>query len=227
MRTRDGLVAQVLLPTSTADPASTPGTPSLLEAPVGPAPPRLESLPDTFAGDHAWAVGGDDAAPMTAPSGSLLVLGPPGSGVSSALATLAARRTGQPVHVNADDAGPQGAERLASALRDHSGTVVVDDAHLLAGTRAEDLVLGWSARTGGDLLVGGELEACSGLFRGLVVEVARHRTGVVLQPARPGQGAVLGVHLPVDARKVPGRGVLVQRGGCTPIQVAVPRPADP
>ncbi|AXH94811.1 FtsK/SpoIIIE domain-containing protein [Ornithinimicrobium avium] len=247
VRTRDGLVAQVLLPASAAGPTSALSEPALTEAhsepPLGPAPPRLESLPDTFAGGRAWSVGGDDASPMRPPAGSVLVLGPPGSGVSSTLATLAAWRTGTPpsrtasgsapdatpppVHVGADDAGPHGAERIESALRDHSGTVVVDDAHLLAGSRTEDLVLGWSARTGGDLLVGGELAACSGLFRGLVVEVARHRTGVVLQPDQPGQGAVLGVRLPVDGRRVPGRGVLVQRGGCTPIQVALPRPAGP
>ncbi len=222
VRTRDGLVAQVTLP---------PGGGAPGPAASAGAPPRVVPLPDRPRDVEGWAVGGDDAAPVAPPDGPVLVLGPPGSGVSTTLAALAAVRTVPTLRVGPDDlrpapgvSAPAGEGDLAARLQDFSGTVVVDDAHLLAGTRVEDLLLGWATRTGGDLIVGGELDACSSLFRGLVPEVARSRTGVVLQPDQPGRGAVLGVRLPVHDRRVPGRGVLVRRGRCTRVQVVVSDP---
>jgi S-DNA-T family DNA segregation ATPase FtsK/SpoIIIE len=119
-------------------------------------------------------------------------------------------------------AGTSEAGELASRLDDGVGTVVVDDAHLLAGTPVEDVVLEWATRTGGRLLVGGDVEACANLYRGLVPHVARGRTGVVLQPSSAQHGALLGVRLNPGDLKVPGRGLLVERGHCTRIQVAGP-----
>jgi hypothetical protein len=43
----------------------------------------------------------------------------------------------------------------------------------------------------------------------------------VLRPRQAGDGAALGVTVPVDGAGLPGRGVLVVRGNCTPLQVAL------
>lgn len=208
VRTRDGLVAQVLV----LDPAGAAPAPP----PCGTPPPSVTSLPVSVTGLEAWAVGGDAAMPLPVPAGHVLVLGPPGSGVTTTLAALESQVSGPAVRVGPDDAG---SPHLAERLHDFTGTVVVDDAHLLAGSRAEEVVLGWASRTGGRLLVGCDVEASSGIFRGLVLEVGRRRTGVVLNPSSAAQGAPLGVRLPVDDRRVPGRGVLVERGRCTRVQV--------
>ena len=218
VRTRDALVAQVVAPGSCA---------GRVQVPDAEAPPGVVSLPTVVRDVDAWAVGGDAASPVPVPEGPVLVLGPPGSGVSTTLSSLASARPGATLLVGRDDARatpaagrrPGPADDLAARLEDFSGTVVVDDAHLLAGTQTEDLVLAWSARTGGDLLVGGDLEACTNLFRGIVPQVARGGTGVVLQPQQAAQGTSLGVRLPVGDRRTPGRGVLVQRGRCTRVQV--------
>src|SRR5699024_5038780 len=97
-----------------------------------------------------------------------------------------------------------------------------DETHLLVGSRTEELVLAWAERTGGRLLVGGELTACASSFRGAVPFVGRRRTGLVLQPSRAGHGAPLAVDLPTGDVRVPGRGVLVVRGRCTRVQVRAP-----
>ncbi len=59
-------------------------------------------------------------------------------------------------------------------------------------------------------------------FQGLCVELRRHGTGVVLGPAGPADGDVLGVRLPRREVRRPGRGVLVHRGTSTMVQVAHP-----
>lgn len=217
VRTHDGVVAQVVVadeaPGDTAGPAPD-------RRPPGLPPPQVRALPRSVLPGGPWAVGGDDAEPLPLPGGSVLVLGPPRSGVSGTLqALVSGAGDGDVLRV-----GPGRWEdaRLDSALQAFRGTVVVDDAHLLARSRAADLVLEWSARTAGRLLVGGDLEACSVLFTGLVPHVARHRTGVVLQPTSPAQGGPLGVRLPVGEPRLPGRGVLVLDGSCVRVQVAQP-----
>ena len=219
VRLGDGLVAQVVRP-----PAEGPTWPAAPESPPGRTPPLLRPLPRDVDPARAWAVGGDDAADLPAPSGSFLVLGPPRSGVTSTLAGLAATPDGAVLHVDGPGSWEEGA--LREALGRHPETVVVDQAHLLAGSRLEDLVLGWAEQGSGRLLVGGELEACTGLFRGLVPFLARHRRGLVLQPSAPRDGQLLGVAVPVGDPRVPGRGVLVERGRTVRVQVSRP-PAGP
>src|SRR5690606_10677186 len=172
------------------------------------------------------AVGGDRADPLRAPDGPLLVLGPPGSGRSCTLALLASLRQGPPLRVEGTD--PPAVDDLRDLLRDAppGSAVAVDDAHLLAGTAVEDLLLDHAASSGADLLVAADLDAAAGSFRGLVPAAARARCAVVLQPDTPAQGSVVGVQLPVGDVRVPGRGVLVHRGRCTRLQVVSP-PASP
>src|SRR5690606_30544838 len=120
--------AQVLLPDGGA---------GWTDPPPGPAPPRVLSLP-TSPSDlprvpspgavPAWAVGGDEAGAVPLPPGPLLVLGPPGSGVTTTLASVG-RHLGEVMHVDA--AHVTDAEVVRRALDCFTGTVVVDEAHLL------------------------------------------------------------------------------------------------
>jgi S-DNA-T family DNA segregation ATPase FtsK/SpoIIIE len=217
VRTRDGLVAQVVTPD---EDRQLRANPDLDAGPAGPPPPAVRTLPRSLPAGGPWAVGGDEAQPLPLPGGPVLVLGPPGSGVTATLEALA-RGTGDGDILRIGP-GLWEESHLDSALRTFRGTVVVDQAHLLSRTRTEDLVLEWSGRTGGRLLVGGDLDACSAVFAGLVPHVARHRTGVVLHATSPAQGAVLGVRLPVGEPRLPGRGVLVVAGSCVRVQVAQP-----
>lgn len=74
--------------------------------------------------------------------------------------------------------------------------------------------------------VAAELDGAATAFRGLLPQLARSRTAVILQPGMPGDGAVVGARLPVGDLPVPGRGVLVHRGRTTRIQVAAPAEGD-
>ncbi|WP_153011587.1 FtsK/SpoIIIE domain-containing protein [Serinicoccus chungangensis] len=209
---RDGVEAHVALPAdAVGDPP--PGAPPVVCRPLprrwSPSGPR-----------PAWAVGGDEAGPLARPDGSVLVLGPPGSGRSHALALLQAGRT--PVLV--DPTAPSGRDELEDLLAGAGpgGLVVVDDAHLLAGTPLEDVLVQAVTAYRLDLVVAADIDAAAGAFRGLVPLAARHRTGLLLQPTSPGQGSLLGVGVPVGDLPLPGRGVLVQRGRCTRVQLAAP-----
>jgi S-DNA-T family DNA segregation ATPase FtsK/SpoIIIE len=62
----------------------------------------------------------------------------------------------------------------------------------------------------------------SGCYRGLTVEARRNRCGLLLGPAGPVEGDLLGLRVARgggDAR--PGRGLLVARGRAQSVQVAV------
>lgn len=243
VRTRDGVVGQVVLP----EPASPDGLgmppPT---APPAPRPLRCETLPlrwtladgaavdktpadrpragwvSTVGSPSPWALGGDDAAPIPPPPGSVLVLGPPRSGRTAALSALAAARGG--VALVVDGAAPPEDPQLVAALAvlPPDGLLVVDDAHLLSGTSTEDLLLDHLTRHRAPVLLAADLDSAASAFRGLVPLVARARTGVILQPTTPGQGSLLGASLPVGDHAVPGRGVLVQQGRCQRIQVVAP-----
>ncbi|WP_281965941.1 FtsK/SpoIIIE domain-containing protein [Serinicoccus marinus] len=207
---RDGTEAHLVLP-SAGQPVSPAGHPPL----VCRALPRRWS-----AGSGQWAVGGDEAAPVPRPAGSVLVIGPPGSGRTHALARL---RDGRPAVV-VDPASPPEVDEVSRACAGlgTGGLLVVDDAHLLAGSPLEDALVEVATAHRMELLVAADAEAATGAFRGLVPQAARARTGVVLQPGSASHGAVLGVSVPVGDLPLPGRGVLVHRGRCTRVQVAAP-----
>ena len=198
---------------------------ALAQAPDGPPPLVCRALPRRWSGRtadgaSAWAVGGDDALPLAVPPVPLLVLGPPGSGRTAVLEALDDRR-GNPLVRGTDPPGP---DELRDALEhppEHA-LLLVDDAHLLAGSAVEDVIIDVVSQGLLRLVVSAEIEAGAGAFRGLVPLAARTRTAVILQPSAPSQGALVGVSLPVGDLPVPGRGVLVHRGRCTRIQVAAP-----
>ncbi len=189
-------------------------------------------------------VGGDDAGPCTVPidtagGGTVLVSGPPGSGRTTTLRTLldAARRAGRPtLFVDGDRAlrDPDGALADVRAAAGSTGTVAgrglvvaVDGAAQVADGPVEDALLELARglpATDGALLVSGEPEELAGSYRGLAPLATRNRTGILLQPTTPSDGAPLGVSTGVPGLAVPGRGLLVVRGRATVLQVALPTP---
>ncbi|QFG69061.1 hypothetical protein [Ornithinimicrobium pratense] len=218
LRARDGVVAQVVQPDAPGGRPPTGQTPPLRCLPL---PRRVHDGDPTV-----WAVGGDEAAAVDLPAGPVLVLGPPGSGRSRSLTALAAAAGGAALLVEGSD--PPSEHDLQARLQhlDSGDLVSVDDAHLIAGTPVEDLLVSHAARHGARaaLHVAAELEGAGTAFRGLLPQLARSRTAVVLQPGMPGDGAVVGARPPVGDLPVPGRGVLVHRGRTTRIQVVAPPP---
>ena len=180
-------------------------------------------------------LGGDGGTPVGldlsmeagrgARSRTALVLGPPGSGRSTTLQTVGAalRRAGHRV-VLVDPGRDPDAVR-ADLARRPAPCVLVDDADALTDSAVEAAVLGWAtdlATHGGALVVAADTERAGTTYRGLVPLAGRSRCGVVLTPRHAGDGAALGVTVPAGGAVWPGRGVLVHRGECTPLQVALP-----
>lgn len=171
---------------------------------------------------------------------SWLVLGPRRSGRTTTLAALAAaygndggggavwvrgRATlSVPVHPMVPVLGAADADRLTSMLAaDPRLLVLVDDGDLLAGAPVEPVLVEAAraaGRHGGLVVCSAEPAALAAAFRGVAVEVARHRTGFLLCPTSVVDGDAFGVRVPRSATKVPGRGYLVSAGTATHIQVA-------
>ena len=102
--------------------------------------------------------------------------------------------------------------------------VLVDDAESLPPTPA-DAVLVTHARRRADLVVTAAVDALAlpTLFRGLVVDVSRHRTGLLLSPSGALDGEPFGIRVP-SGPLVAGRGWLVEHGRPRRVQVARPSP---
>ena len=180
----------------------------------------------------------------------LLVAGHPGSGRSTALASLAAGALagGRPVVVVSGRRSPlqqvpgvrlvdaDDADALGRALEDARaagtpGLVLVDDVDTLEATAVEPALTALvSALTAGhDPSAPAEAVAAAGStpelltrYGGLAVQLRRPGVGLLLGPAAPTDGDLLGVRLGRGAVRVPGRGALVQRGAWIPLQVCLP-----
>ena len=220
-------------PTGTANPPATigalPGTVSLAELPaaepnslfVGAGTDAPAALPLGDRGDAGW-----------------LVCGPPRSGRSTALASLARSLcAGRPVawispgtpqvrlpatitRLSHDD--PTAVSGWCGQYR--NGAVLIDDLDQLTGMLAENCLLEHLARsrsTGAIICASGTAPDLGNTFRGLAPELRRRQTGILLQPARH-DGDVFGVRIGPTDRPHPGRGLLVVRGNLTPLQVATP-----
>lgn len=239
----------------------------------GPPPTRLAPLPDRVTwraapqaeaaagapvpaggahGGHLAVVGlgGDDAGPVTvAARPGVLVVGPPASGRSTALATLAADLTAAgarvavvapsgPLRATATRLGLpawSGAAGALALVREPAGldALVVDDLDLLARASPEldDALAAWvHAAEAGDAAVPAVLASCrtdraAAAYRGGCAALRGAATIVVLAPAEPGSAEVAGIDLaavtdPVRPRHA-GRGAVVARGRATPVQVGV------
>ena len=187
-------------------------------------------------------VGGDDLGQIRVETPGLLVIGPPGSGRSTALAVQAASlaRAGGPLvlvtprrsalagrldpmlHLTSSDAAA--ADSLTAALAGVTeATIVVDDADLLTDTPlGNELTACYRRiRDSGHRLLGAAAADGSFGLRGLVPELAKTKCGLVLAPASTTDGSVLGARLPasVFAPGVMLRGALVHHGRITAVQV--------
>ena len=163
-----------------------------------PTRPTWEDVPE-----GTWAVGGDAAAPVALPAHtSVLVTGPPGSGRSTAL------------------------RALARALA--SDALVVDDLDLadITTTTQVEAALARSEV----VLASASTEKVATTFRGPISTMREREALVVLWPGmRPAdQAAGISLRTVTDPRAMtlPGRGALVYRGTCLPIQIVLPQPED-
>lgn len=206
-----------------------------------PMPDQCErdDLPSTD-GQVLLGIGGTDVAPVGLPLGSFrelaaLVAGPPRSGRSTTLATIAHQLYDRPVcwisghgappplpaHTDVLDLTDPNA--FAGWLNDHpGGAVLVDDIDELIGSPVDDLLTDYlqhGRRSGGIVCASGRSDTLANAFRGAVAELRRKQTGVILQPGRR-DGDLLGATLGPAGRPMPGRGALVIRSRAVPIQVA-------
>ena len=189
---------------------------------------------------------GDDLAPVVVDpddaGGSFLVAGPPRSGRSTALVSIAAQLQGRPVVALCGRRGPLRQRRDLALVADPANvdevrgafaavadgaTLLVDDVDLIDDTAVLDGIEAAvrSARDGGGFVVlAGATETMSASFRGPIAQARRARSGLLLRPEGPHDGELLGVKLRRRAghSDPPGRGVLALRGRVVPVQVPDP-----
>ena len=163
----------------------------------------------------------------------LLVAGPPRSGRTNALCVLEASalaaglqvavvstrpRPPREPHTPCTNLGPHDLDELVALRREHPELVLlVDDADLLDDAPVVAAVREISAlvdRDGGLVALTTSSAAVLGRFRGLDVDMARHRTGLLLCP-RPGDGEVFGLRHVDVIPSLPGRGL-----ACVPREVS-------
>jgi S-DNA-T family DNA segregation ATPase FtsK/SpoIIIE len=173
----------------------------------------------------------------------LVVGGPPGSGRTTALRAVAdgALAAGAAVVLlHEGDVPDEWAAQVAGGLRCLAAgeargvmpdagpdaapaplVVIVDDLDV-AGPAVEEVVTAVAATTGpaGPVLVAAAATAwLAGSFRGPAAEARRRGTGLLLRPGRHDGRDVLGVAVPGQDSRLPGRGVLVRAGAVTRVQV--------
>ncbi|HEY2490295.1 MAG TPA: FtsK/SpoIIIE domain-containing protein [Streptosporangiaceae bacterium] len=199
-----------------------------------------------------WAmvgVGGDELAPqgldVRDEGPGLVVAGPPRSGKSAALLTMARwllRQGTQVVTITprrsplrnlegeagvlavfgADVTG----EALVGVIEDKDRFVLlVDDAELLFNGPIDDLLnqillAGRDADHG--VIIAGATGDLGRAYSGFIPQALKSRCGLLVAVASPGDGDLFGVRLPRNAGPGPlGRGLLIRPGAIAPVQLAV------
>jgi S-DNA-T family DNA segregation ATPase FtsK/SpoIIIE len=231
-------------------------------------PFRIDSLPARIGFTEAYekvpaearrpmrgllGIGGDDLAPVYADfaqsAPAFMVSGPPGSGRSTALASLAVtllaggtrlvvlapresplRLLGPHPGVELLTSVDPSAEEFATALRTVTGpgVVLVDDADILGYMPSANLELRTVVNSGRDrglgLACAATPETLTGAAVGWIGEARRHRKGLLLQPQSLLEGDLLGVRLTQSQLfgRVPGRGLLPEPRTGALITVQVP-----
>lgn len=230
-----------------------------LGVPASARPFRIETLPMTIGFKEAYGrvgtarrgpltamqgLGGDDVAPVwvdfAGVASTYTIVGPPGSGRSTALLSLAASllRSGTGVVAITPRESPlRGLEshpkavvlpsptpseqELQTALETVGGAavVMVDDADLLSMSPV-DAMLRDIASSGRDrslgLAIAGPGEALVSPLSTWIGQVRRSRKGLLLSPQTIGEGDVLGLRLPhnlIRVNRVPGRAFTVDDAG--------------
>jgi S-DNA-T family DNA segregation ATPase FtsK/SpoIIIE len=152
-------------------------------------------------------------------TGGLLVVGPPGSGRSSALDAFTEHLRQAGVEVLAVDGATVDVAQWHSGLGGRPGAVVLDDVGSLADSPILSAVP--AAASGGPvLLVAGSAADVARIYQGPVAALRRNRSAVLLTPG-PGEADLLGIRLPRTPVPVrPGSGWLVSGGQAHRVQVA-------
>ncbi|MEU8695127.1 FtsK/SpoIIIE domain-containing protein [Streptomyces sp. NPDC048665] len=210
--------------------------------------------PEFVPASDLWAlagVGGDELAPLgvdLAESGpGFVIAGPPKSGRSSTLITMARSltRRGLPVvlvtpkrsplkdlegepgvlGVLTGDASQHDLTELLSPVSAERYAVLVDDAELLYDSAlAEGLEEVVRSGLDGDhaVIAAGSAEVLGSQYRGFVVEARRNRHGLLLAPTPDAGEQLFGLRLPRTTAAGPaGRGILVQGSSTTQVQAVV------
>jgi DNA segregation ATPase FtsK/SpoIIIE, S-DNA-T family len=228
------------------------GAPSKRPRRVDPLPAQIElrAIAEGCPGQPGSAqvvlgVGGDELAAvridLLEAGPGFVIAGPPRSGRSTALSTLAVglRANGWPTIAitarpsplgsfsdacfDARDAAFDDAIRAAATPL----AILVDDAELVTDTAAAgtlDQLMRHARDAGHVVAIAGTTDDLSVGFRGFIVDARRARTGVLLAPRGPLDGEALGARLARDTggRLPPGRGLLVCRGAVSAVQLALP-----
>jgi S-DNA-T family DNA segregation ATPase FtsK/SpoIIIE len=252
------LVAQVvLLDADASGPAQAAALAALAAAAPAPVlhrPRRVEVLPPVISLSSlprassprsvVLGVGGDELDPVEVDLAEtpFLVGGPPASGRSSTLMTVAlGLRDALPVVAVAPRRSPlreldwlaacitdrEASSALEAALAAGPCALLVDDAELLVDSGLS-YVLERAVREARDagtvVVVAGTTDELVTGYRGFVVDVRKAKAGVLLSPQGPGDGDLLGARLSraTGGEVQPGRGLLVLRGRAEPVQVARP-----
>lgn len=210
-----------------------------------PARVPLHSLPRQPRDVVVVGLRGDDLTTVCVDpaetGGSLLVAGPPRSGRSTALVSIATQLQDRPVVAVCARRGPlhrrrdlavvvDGSNadevRAAIAAADHPA-LLVDDVDLLDDAGVLDAIEAAvrAARDGrGFVVLAGATDAMAAMFRGPVAQARRARAGLLLRPEGPHDGELLGLRLRRRPGHTdpPGRGFLAIHGTALPVQVADP-----
>ncbi len=239
-------------------PSPSPHPSLLMDSPISSYPAGQTPAPAGWAGTQPVPLaaligaGGDELAPveidLAADGPGFVIAGPPRSGRSSALLTMAEsllaggarlllltpRRS--PLSALADRPGVidlLGADAQAAnidAALESAGpsgglVVLMDDAELLATAPIADRMTEFlkTARDSGCAFVAaGTTDDLTGQYRGFMVDARRSRCGVILAPSTPNEGDLFGIRLSRNTGgSMPiGRGLFVLRGKPTPVQIA-------
>jgi S-DNA-T family DNA segregation ATPase FtsK/SpoIIIE len=210
--------------------------------------------PELVPASPLWALigaGGDALGPvgvdLLQTSPGFVIAGPPRSGRSSVLETMARSLVGRGVPValvtprrsplralaslegvlgvlGTDSDEVESLDKLLDGLDRH--VVLVDDAELLLDTGMGER-LGALARSARDadqaVVAAGTTDDLGSQYRGFVVDLRRSRSGLLISPQSPGDGDLLSVRLPRNmVAGPPGRGLLVLNGRVIPVQAALP-----
>jgi S-DNA-T family DNA segregation ATPase FtsK/SpoIIIE len=199
-------------------------------------------------------LGGDAAAPImvdfAGQQNSFLVAGPPGSGRSNTLATLAIsllaggtklvvltpresplRKLSVHADVTVLDGSSPDPAQVTAAVEQAGGPVVVlvDDVDLFGFANPIDPVLRQIVATGRDRAIGlayaGTAETLSQSLGGWVAEARRSRQGVLLAPQTSIEGDLVGMRVPpalLRSGSRPGRGHIPDPGAGSLSSVAIP-----
>ena len=205
----------------------------------------LHALPRHGGTDFVVGVCGDDLGPARVEpadtGGAFLIAGPPRSGRSTALVTIASQLRSREVLAICARPGPlhrrrdlalvldaANADELRAAIASSAdAAVLVDDVDLLDDPAILDVIEGAvrSARDGrGFVVLAGATDAMTTAFRGPVAQARRGRAGLLLRPEGPHDGELFGLrlrrrHAHADP---PGRGLLAMHGSALPVQLADP-----